>query len=169
MKKRLLSTVLVLALSVCAFACGKEEKDGTVEFDVPEGFAQIEGDTSGLYYSPDYPTDPSNIGVISQDNDPMGVDFSADDLETLVEDTYYQQLGTEVDINIVDFEKTKLDGNDAVIIELSYDLMGAAVEQLQFVIEVGKTTTTVTYTQINGAGWEDEFRASIDSMKVVYE
>lgn len=169
MKKRILSTVLVLALSVFSFACGKEEKDGTVEFDYPEGFAPIEGDTSGLYYSPNYPMEPSTIGVISQDNDPMGVDFTAEELETILEDTYYQQLGTEVDINIVDFEKTKLDGHDALIIELHYDLMGAAVEQLQFVIEVGKTTTTVTYTQVNGAGWEDEFRASIDSMRVVYE
>ncbi len=177
--KKIFALMFALIMVVSTIGCGssddneekgtkaeseapKKDEDMQVVVDMPEGFVENEG----MYFAPDYPNDSSNININEVDGD-IGTDVTEEMFVSSIEETFKQVYNLEVDIEVKEFERTKIDGYNALRIALSYELAGSQIEQLQYVIQIGKKSTTVTYTQTNESNWTEQFEESAASIKVV--
>ena len=167
----LLTTVLAFSLTACS---GKKDENagvptGEITFDVPEGFELVDESTP-MYYGPGYPEDTSNINVMKVENDPVGVKMSEKSYIEAIETTYSSQFQLDVTVEVQEFTKTEIDGYDALIVEATTSLdNGVQVSQLQYLISIDGGSITVTYTESQGFDWMDDFRKSMDTIKLVYE
>lgn len=169
MKKKIMSLVLLVAMIAALTACGGEsKKKGTLTYDLPEGFTE-DSTTAGMYYGPDYPYDTSNVYVSSSVDDPMGLNYTEDQFVELITTTYESQGYTVSDIDMIEFTTGKLDDYDTLLIDFSYNLNGIAIHQIEFLVQIDKTTHVITYTLGQDSDLLDAFKTSLDSMKIVYE
>lgn len=135
-----------------------------MRYEIPEGF--LEGG-EGFYVAPNYPNDTSNINVMTSENDPITFQYTEESFCSMLEQLYSEYYDVQVDVKCTEFTKTTIDGYNALIIRIHYDLMGVALEQVQCAVETEKDkVTTITMSQPAGAGWADAFERVLDSIYV---
>lgn len=167
MKKKIMSLMLLCMMVAALTACGGNKKgDPTLVYELPDGFTE---QAEGMYYAPDYPSDTSNIYIQSSENDPFGVNYTEDQFIELVTQTYEAQ-GFEIsDMNMNEFTTGKLDDYETLLIDCSYTLGGIEIAQIEFIVQIDKTTYVFTYTQGPGSDWNEAFHESVKSMAIEYK
>ena len=139
-----------------------QQSDGPrLRYEIPEEFVE---QTKGFFYAPD---DRSSINVLTAEHDTATFQYTEESFCQTVELFYREYYDLQVDVNCTEFTKTTINGYNALIIRLSYDVMGVALEQVQCAVETQKdTVTTITMSQPAGAGWMDAFERVLDSLRV---
>lgn len=160
MKKRLMSMVLVVLIALGMVACGKES-EGTLIYSIPEDF--VYDQASGCYVSPDYPYVYTNINYYSQPNDGSFRTLTQRNVEGMFEEVLSAQLQENIDITITRWEKTEIDGYDAIIYSLEYVVSGLDCKQTQVAINGTDNFHYVTFTDYGDYVYEDAFMESISS------
>ncbi len=189
MKKFLLALVLTCTMAA-AVACGSKSEDnsgvnsnnnGSVNesnkdsneptgwefgWTAPEEFVSDDGE---LYITSDYPTDSSNITYTHSADDGTGLDFTAEDYETLLESTY-AELGMTIDVTIDKFESIETNGCEGLYIESHYSMAEIELIQIQYAYQTGDEVHTVCYTAV-GAAWLDTFKENAKTITLtpIYE
>ena len=142
-----------------------QQSDGPrICYEIPEEFVEH---SKGFFYSPNYPNDVSNINVMTSDNDSVTFQYTKESYCNMLERLYSEYYDVQVDVECTEFTKTTINGYNALIIRLKYDLMGVSLEQLQCAVETERDkVTTITMSQPAGSGWEDAFERVLDSIRV---
>ncbi len=70
-----------------------------------------------------------------------------------------------VSVKMEEYEKTTVDGFEASRAVYSYSYDGMKFRRTEYTVNTN-ITTTIAYTQVGSADWEDEFEASALSMRV---
>lgn len=162
--KKLTALLLMCTMVFALTACGGGKKNGTLTYDLPEGFTE---QTEGQYVSPDYASgDSSNIIVQASENDPYGVNYTEDEFVELITAAYEAQGYSVDEFNLVEFTKGELNGFDTLLIDCQYTLMGVEIQQIEFLAQIGDVTHVITYTTAPQFGWYDAFRDSVESMEI---
>lgn len=159
MKKRLFAALLTCVLAISMVACGGEELTGELTYDIPADFTE----TSEGVYGADGAF--SNINVLSYPNDGSFGSASAEVLAGAIETQLETEMGMDLDISIDSEETYEINGRDAMKYSISYEVMGAVFSQTQCIIEDGEELHFITYTSIGDEGYEDDFNASLDSIR----
>ena len=159
MKKRILALVMMLVLAFGMVACGAES-EGTFVYEAPEGFEW--DDEEQCYYGPDGVCNIlySNIG-----NDGSFKSVTKDMLEDTYEEEYSSAFGEDIDITITKWQETTVDGYDAVLYALEYEYSGIGLLQMQIMINGTDYIHYVTFTDMQGSEYADDFEACVSTMK----
>lgn len=135
---------------------------GRVVIDIPEDFHEYLS-PSGIYVTSNYPEDGSNIYIVTTSL-----------CETLPEQGEYTrkvnenlstQVGEVVSVTMEEYERTTVSGFDAVKVVYSYSYDDLKFKRTEYTVNTN-ITTTIAYTQVNNADWEDVFEESALSMRV---
>lgn len=127
--------------------------------DLPGGFVAYEED-EGLYVRKNYPTDLSTISYVISEGEEDVTQMTQDEYAQMIEDDLLENYGDDIDVNIAQYARIKIDGRPGVKIRLSYELKGTVYEQLTYMLYNGDETHILTFTQEEGAGWMDDFEES---------
>ena len=176
MKKKLtcalLAAVMVFALAACGSSGGKESatpKNITgYTFEAPEGFT-VSADNDQLWLAPDYPTDGSNITVTTAEYDKLFGSYSREVLEASLESLFAESLEEEVDVTSDSFERTTIDGVDAIRYCYHLELYGVALRQELVTVNAANGGYSFTFTQSGEADWNDAYHACINSIRFTFE
>ena len=176
MKKKLtcalLAAVMVFALAACGSSGGKESeapKNITgYTFEAPEGFT-VSADNDQLWLAPDYPTDGSNITVTTAEYDKLFDSYSREVLEASLESLFAEALEEEVDVTSDSFERTTIDGVDAIRYCYHLELYGVALRQELVTVNAANGGYSFTFTQSGDADWNDAYHACINSIRFTFE
>lgn len=112
--------------------------------------------------SSDYPEDNSNINVTEVEDDGS--------MDMLTEESYtamFEGLLPNVEVTVVSFEETELDGYKAFRGEVSYSAEGISITQIQYIVAAGKIYTfTFTDAAAQGAEpkWLDAFNQCAETI-----
>lgn len=133
---------------------------------IPQGFVD-NGENQGLYIHKSYPKDISTINhVISEGEEDIST-WSAENFKEQLEQDYYDSYGDEVNIQIVQNDKIKVDGRPGLRLLLEFEFKGVSYEQLMYVFYNGTETHYVYFTQEKGNKWMDAFVESGESIHFV--
>lgn len=163
MKKRVLF-VLAAIILVFAVGCAAEEEsvaETQLLYQPPVGFTADEK-VEGLYRSPDYPEDTSNIMVVT---DKRTGDFKSYD-EAYFKKNCLEAVALTADVAKEDIsysmDKVKVAGYDAVKTEISYE--EGSIKQIQYTVFVDDSDKLwiFTLTQTGDADWAGAFERSIN-------
>ncbi len=178
MKKRLTCALLALAMVFALAACGASDGQASESpaprnlvgftFDVPEGFT-VSADNGQLWLAPGYPADTSNITVTTAEYDKLFDTYTREMLETVVESLLAEAAGQEVDVTSDSFERTTLDGVDAIRYRYHMELYGTALRQEIVAVNGANMGYTFTFTQAGTADWDDAYNACVDSIRFTFE
>lgn len=182
MKKRILALVMIAVLAFGLTACGKaakvakdvvdnaveennaasnkKESEGTLTFEVPEGFTLDAAQQ--LYVSED---GMANINYQTLKNDGSFSAVTESLMEVSLESQLSAQMGEQLDITITEWIETEVDGYDAIDYTIEYTLSGIQIVQTQIIIDGTDNLHYLTFTQMAGADYADAFAACEDSMK----
>lgn len=153
----------------------EEEEEEAVVTDVvytaPEGFV-INEEQSGSGYTvycleallEGESTDGSNINFADTPTTAVGFDSYTSDV---FEEQYETMLGVDLDVD--GFDRVEVAGLDAIRFEVSYDLNGIDIVQVQYFIKYNSSVEIFTLTQVGDAEWVDAFDESIEDIEVIYE
>ncbi|WP_367925911.1 hypothetical protein [uncultured Ruthenibacterium sp.] len=138
----------------------------SIEFDVPEGFEQMDATgtgTAALYQA----SDGSSVNVvIMENNGSLASDVAMEDLVGPLEQAFSEQFGEEVYLLDVKFETGTL--GVCPYYRLDYSVTVAGVELYQTALGINADRAyTITYTDTTYGGWSEAFEQSIDSIKFV--
>lgn len=158
MKKRILAVVLTMIFALGMVACSKES-EGVLTFDIPEEF--VYDDARGVYFGPD---GIANINYNSVENDGSFRKVTQSSMEKALEEGYADAFGENIDITITGWEKTEVDGYDALLYSWEYDFAGYEFLQIQVMINGTDYFHYVTLTDTVGSEYADDFRASVNTM-----
>lgn len=136
--------------------------EGRVVIDIPEDFYEYLS-PSGIYVTKKYPEDGSNIYIVTASL--YGTLPDESEYTRKINDNLTAQAGVNVSVKMEEFEKTTVDGFDAIKAVYSYSYDGIKFKRTEYTVNTN-ITTTIAYTQVNNADWEDEFEASAFSMRV---
>ena len=136
--------------------------EGRVVVDIPEDFYEYLS-PSGIYVTKKYPEDGSNIYIVTASL--YGTLPDESEYTRKINDNLTAQAGVNVSVKMEEFEKTTVDGFDAIKAVYSYSYDGIKFKRTEYTVNTN-ITTTIAYTQVNNADWEDEFEASAFSMRV---
>lgn len=135
-----------------------------LRYEFPEEFTEL---TDGLFCAPNYPNDTSNISVMTADHDSVTFQYTQESFCNTLEELYSEYYDIEVEIKCTEFTKTTINGYNALIIRVNYNLMGVALEQVQCSVETEKDkVTTITMSQPAGGEWTDAFEKVLESIYV---
>lgn len=165
MKKRILAVAMMLVLALGVTACGGKQlkSEGELLFDVPAGFEWNESEQ--CYFAPGYPDELANINYLTEKNDGSFKTLTKANIEDALEDGLSQGFGTDIDIDIVRWEETEVDGYEAIIYSCEYTYMGVELGQTQIAINGKDNFHYVTFTDFADSEYEDDFEDCIDNMK----
>lgn len=135
------------------------ELTGTLVFDVPEGFSES---SEGVY---NVEGKYSNINKLSLPNDGSFGMLTTEMLIETIEKQLEAQTETEVEITLVSDEYYEIDGREALKYEISYDINGITISQIQCIISDTEKLHFITYSDLAGEGYADAFKASLDSIR----
>lgn len=161
--------------SVETGAGGSESSEGSdapstqgasLSYTLPNGFTES-SDMYGMYYGPDYPADTSNIYIYSVEDDPVGLNYTEEAVMEALLGTYVT-MGYDIgDINMREFRLGNLNGYDTLYIDFSYSLEGMEIEQIEYMIQIGRTTHAMVFTTFVGSNYLNDFRDCVNSVSVV--
>lgn len=135
------------------------ELTGTLVFDVPEGFSES---SEGVY---NVEGKYSNINKMSLPNDGSFGMLTTEMLIETIEKQLEAQTETDVEITLVSDEYYEIDGREALKYEISYDINGITISQIQCIISDTEKLHFITYSDLAGEGYADAFKASLDSIR----
>lgn len=135
----------------------------TLQFDVPEGLAQLEelpDGVSAMFQA----EDGSNLNLVIYDNDgSLASDLTQDAMVSTLEEGYSQQLGMEITLEDVAFVTGTL-GDVCPYYRLDYTVVVGDVSMTQTLLGINADRAyTFTYTDMTG-GWTQAFEDSIASI-----
>lgn len=166
MKKRSLVFAMMLVLVFGMTACG-QKSEGVLTFIVPQGF---EYDEDYLcYLGPDYPNELANINYYSYENDGTFGAITKVNIERELEAGLSEGFGTDVDITLTRWDKTKVNGYDGIIYAYEYTCGGIGYEQIQVAIEGKDNYHYITFSDYADSAYTDAFEECIKSMAFVAE
>lgn len=167
MKKRILAVAMMLVLALGMVACGKDGKElkseGELIYTLPEGFTYDEA--SACYYAPGYPEELANINYLSQKNDGSFDTLTKANIEDALEQSLSQGFGTDIDIDIVKWEETEVQGYEAVLYACEYEYMGVEIGQQQICINGKDNFHYLTFTDYADSDYADDFEECIKGLK----
>jgi len=135
---------------------------GRVVIDIPEDFYEYLS-PSGIYVTKKYPEDGSNIYIVTA---PLyGTLPDESEYTRKINENLTAQAGVSVSVKMEEYEKTTVDGFEAVKAVYSYSYDDLKFKRTEYTVNTN-ITTTIAYTQVNNADWEEEFEASAFSMRV---
>lgn len=135
---------------------------GRVVVDIPEDFYEYLS-PSGIYVTKKYPEDGSNIYIVTS---PLyGTLPEESEYTRKINESLSAQAGVVVSVKMEEYEKTTVDGFEASRAVYSYSYDSMKFKRTEYTVNTN-ITTTIAYTQVNNADWEDEFEASALSMRV---
>lgn len=132
---------------------------GGLSIVLPEGFTVDETTSTIMAYAPDYPARTDNISFTHA---------GADDISNYTQDVFEQMYASLFGDGFGEskkFEKTKIDGVDAVVYSYTMSVNGVDMEQTQVIVFMADKTTTITFTSVSG-DYDDAFSTSINSIKI---
>lgn len=138
----------------------KSADEGNLIFDIPEGFVYDEA--TMLYNSQD---GLGNINYRTKDNDGSFSLTTQMLMEMGLESSLSSQLGTEVDITVESWEETEVDGYEALRFSIAYMVDETTVEQTQIVVNGTKKLHYLTFTEMAGADYTEEFTTSEETLR----
>lgn len=192
MKKKILALLLMMTLVFGVTACGGDvadnnasdnvdnsvdedeginadedteevaESEGTLVFDVPEGFVWDE--EANAYKSTDENI-LANINSLANPNDGSFGATTQDVMEEALETTLSNTYGETIDLTVTKWDNIKVDGYDAISYEIEYVFSGLDVVQAQVIVNGTEKLHFVTFTYLKNEGYQDEFAACIDSFR----
>ena len=154
----------LFSLSGCAAAPAAAPVPGVAEygFTPPEGFTAAE-EPAGMYRSPDYPGDASNIYSVCGTSDPYFSGYTAEMMADALSRMLTEQYGTGIPVTVESFDYTAVDGLPAYRMRTSYTVDGLQLQQLVVAVNAD-ANYTFTWTCVDDAGWMDAFEKSADSL-----
>ena len=136
------------------------ENEGTLTFAAPEGF--VYDDVNQIYNSAD---GMANIIYSTMENDGSIAYVTQELMETGLESSLTSQLGTELDVTFTLWEETTIEGFDAIQYSIEYEVSGISIVQTQVIIGATENLHYLTFTDMSGGEYDNEFAAVIESMK----
>ena len=190
MKKKLLALLLMTALAVSVTACGGTtrndrdyddmesdfdeddadeedeeevaESEGTLVFDVPEGFSY---DAESMQYLSTTAGEVANINYITNPNDGSFHTTTADMMEEALESTLSGVYGESIDLTMTQWDYIEVAGYEAVQYQVEYLYSGYEVIQMQVIVDGVDNLHFVTFTYLEEEGYADTFEACVDSFR----
>lgn len=179
MKKKLLTILLFSFISINLTACGggifelagyanTMYENGNIlgeeefVFDMPYGFEYSEEDE--MYVSPDgyagmfYEKEFGTIGLTDSESD-----------KKLVEDMLKLMLGLsydeEIDIEIIEWEETIVDGHQALYYVAEVEYSGVNITFMQYMVQGTFSTHNLYFSEIGELYYWDQFEECIESIR----
>lgn len=162
MKKKILVTVMMLAMVLGISACG-QRSEGALMFDVPAGF--VYNSEVRCYLGPNYPDELANINYYSYENDGTFGILTKEIVEMTMEESLSESFLEDIDITLTRWEKTKVDGYKAFIYSYEFENGGIGYEQTQIVINGKDYIHYVTFSDYIDSPYTDEFDRCIKNMR----
>jgi len=192
MKKKILALLLMTALAVSVTACGERtsndrdyddresdfdedeesdddedevevaESEGTLVFDVPEGFTY---DAESMQYLSTSEDEVANINYITNPNDGSFHDTTSAMMEEALEETLTGVYGETIDLTMTKWDSIEVDGYEAIQYQVEYLFSGIEVVQMQVIVNGTDNLHFVTFTYLEQEGYADEFEACVDSFR----
>lgn len=140
----------------------EEAVTGKAVVDIPEGFKEYLA-PSGIYVTSKYPEDGSNIYILTT---PLYGDLPDETgYKYKINDSISSQVGEKVEINLIEYGETTVEGCDAIRAVYTYSHDGMNFKRLEYTVNTD-ITTVIAYTQEGDADWMDAFEESALSMRI---
>lgn len=143
----------------------EQVRTGRAVVDIPEGFKEYLP-PSGIYVSSKYPTDGSNIYILTT---ALYGDFPSErDYTNEINDSLSSQTGRTVSIKMEEYSEDTLEGCPMLKAVFTYSYDGMKFRRTEYTVNTD-ITTVIAYTQVDNADWNDEFEESAFSMRIEQE
>lgn len=140
----------------------EQVKTGRAVVDIPEGFKEYLP-PSGIYVSSKYPSDGSNIYILTT---PLYGDFPDErEYTNEINDSLSSQTGRAVSIKMKEYGEDTLEGCPMLKAVFTYSYDGMKFRRTEYTVNTD-ITTVIAYTQVDNADWNDEFEQSAFSMRI---
>ena len=140
----------------------EEVVTGKAVVDIPEGFKEYLA-PSGIYVTSKYPEDGTNIYILTT---PLYGDFPDEaGYKAKINDNISSQVGEKVEINLIEYGETTVEGCDAIRAVYTYSHDGMNFKRLEYTVNTD-ITTVIAYTQEGDADWMDVFEESALTMRI---
>lgn len=130
---------------------------------LPKSFRALDGE-EGVYVSRDYPKDISTVTYVIAESDENISEVSQDEFREMMEADFLDAYGDQVNINITNFEKIKVNRRSGLRIDMEYEFKGAEYMQTAVMLYNGDESHIINYTQEKDGKWAEEFENSISSL-----
>ena len=130
-------------------------------FELPKGFVE---ESAGMY-THESDDSFSNINIMTVENDGSFYTFTEEAIYAEVETALKEQMGEDVEIELVEFEELLIGENDAVGYVIAYEYLGYAITQIQVVVDDPDEFIYITYTLFDEEGYNDAFEESVASIR----
>lgn len=130
---------------------------------LPKSFRALDGE-EGVYVPRDYPKDTSTVIYVIAESDENISDVSQDEFREMMEANFLDSYGDQVNIDITNFEKLKVNKRSGLRIDMEYVLKGTEYRQIAVMLYNGDESHIIYYTQEKDGKWADEFENSISSL-----
>lgn len=138
------------------------EATGAAVVDIPSGFKEYLA-PSGIYVTTKYPEDGSNIYIMTS---PYYGELPGEaEYTRKINENLSAQVGEIVKIDLIEFEKTTVEGCDATRALYTYSHDGMNFKRLEYTVNTD-ITTTIAYTQEGDADWMDVFEESALTIRI---
>ena len=137
--------------------------DAEMTCELPRGFKALDGE-EGVYVYRTYPKDSSIINYVIAESQEDVTKLTQEEFQKLYEDNLYDAYGDEIQINITQYEKSKINGRNAITVTFDYTLKGTEYEQMELMVYNGAESHILTYLQEKDGKWAEEFKKSIASV-----
>ena len=137
--------------------------DAEMTCELPRGFKALDGE-EGVYVYRTYPKDSSIINYVITESQEDVTKLTQEEFQKLYEDNLYDAYGDEIQINITQYEKSKINGRNAITVTFDYTLKGTEYEQMELMVYNGAESHILTYLQEKDGKWAEEFKKSIASV-----
>ena len=138
------------------------ESEGTLVFDVPEGFTY---DAESMQYLSTSEDEVANINYITNPNDGSFHDTTSAMMEEALEETLTGVYGETIDLTMTKWDSIEVDGYEAIQYQVEYLFSGIEVVQMQVIVNGTDNLHFVTFTYLEQEGYADEFEACVDSFR----
>ena len=138
-------------------------EDGSIVCELPKGF-KADPDEEGLYVHRSYPKDLSTISYVISESDEDVTQIKQNEYQAMLEADFLASYGDDVTVNIMLYQKIKVDGRNGLKIKLNYEFKGVAYEQLIYMLYNGDESHILSFTQEKDGKWAEEFEKCGDSI-----
>lgn len=140
----------------------EEQVTGQAVVDIPDGFKEYLA-PSGIYVTTKYPEDGSNIYIMTSPY--YGALPDETEYKRKINENISAQVGEIVKIDLTEFEKTTVEGCDAIRAVYTYSHDGMKFKRLEYTVNTD-ITTTIAFTQEGDADWMDTFEESALTIRI---
>ncbi len=136
---------------------------GEITFDIPEGFIPVEGMENAWVSGVE--GEASNVNFRSSAGTGVIDAYNGEMLVDALEVELSNQLGMQLDIELLSEEKYEIDGCSAFRYSMTYEVDGITFIQWQCIVETSDTTYVLSLADVDNEGYVEAFEACIDSVR----